>query len=174
MTDASDRRPVVVVGVLPEEPLWVLQVAGDFARQFGARLVCVTVDGTRYSFQELPDGTMLSSPLPADQYASGPLFPPERLHEVAALLDPMGIEWSMRQLVGEPSNALIEVADELNAILIVVGARPAGFATAVRNFFTGSVALRLAHHQYRPVVVVPVEPTEAGERLPGEADAATG
>jgi len=161
-------EPVIVVGVLPDQPLWVVQVAGEFARTFGARLVCVTVDATRYVLQDLPDGTLISAPIDPDQGDEEPTFPPERLDEIDALLSPMGVRWSMRELVGEAATSLMTVADEENALMIVVGTRQNGFGGAVRRFFGGSVAVRLTHRQYRPVVVVPIEPTEPGARMPWE------
>jgi nucleotide-binding universal stress UspA family protein len=159
---------VIVVGVLPDQPLWVLQVAGEYARTFGARLVCVTVDSSRFTFQELPDGTLLSAPLQPQLLDPIDAFPPERVAELAELLDPIGVRWSTRQLVGEPATALIQIADEENALMLVVGTRHSGLGGALRTFFGGSVAVRLTHRQWRPVVVVPIEPTEADKRLPWE------
>src|SRR4051794_21957798 len=150
-------EPVVVVGVLPDQPLWVIQVAGEFARTFRARLVCVTVDATRYVLQDLPDGTLISAPIDPDTGSEEPMFPPERLEEIDALLEPMGVRWSMRELVGEAATSLMAVADEESALMIVVGTRQNGIGGAVRRFFSGSVAVRLSHRQYRPVVVVPIE-----------------
>ncbi|MDH2444481.1 universal stress protein [Amnibacterium sp. CER49] len=175
-------QPVVVAGVLPDQPLWVLQVAGDFARQFGARLVIVTVDANRFAMQALADGTMIAAPLDPDTFSDEPDFPPEWLDQVGDLLDPISVPWEVRQLVGEPAGELMRVADEVDATLIVVGARHAGFRGALHNFFAGSVALRLAHRQYRPIVVVPIQPVAEGDRLPWEdragaeatADAAAG
>jgi nucleotide-binding universal stress UspA family protein len=174
MAEASESRrfvePVIVVGVLPDQPLWVVQVAGEFARTFHAQLVCVSVDATRYVLQDLPDGTLISAPIDPESDADEPMFPPERLEEIDGLLAPMGVQWSMRELVGEAATSLMAVADEENALMIVVGTRQNGFSGAVRRFFGGSVAVRLSHRQYRPVVVVPIAPTEDERRLPWEAD----
>jgi nucleotide-binding universal stress UspA family protein len=165
----SGEQRVIVAGVLPDQPLWLLQVAAEFARTFGASLVCVSVDTTRYAMQALADGTMMSMPIDPDLVPDEHEFPPEWLEDVGALLDPMGVPWSARQLVGEPSTELMAVADEVGALMIVVGTRHAGFRGALHTFFAGSVALRLAHRQYRPVVVVPLAPVPEGERLPWEA-----
>lgn len=162
-------KPVIVAGVLPDQPMWVLQVAGEFARTFGADLVCASVDATRYAMQALADGTMMAMPIDPDVLPEEPAFPEEWLAEVGGLLEPLGVEWSARQLVGEPSAELMALADQLDALMIVVGTRHTGFRGALHNFFTGSVALRLAHRQYRPVVVVPTAPVGPEERLPWEA-----
>ncbi|HEV7624247.1 MAG TPA: universal stress protein [Amnibacterium sp.] len=174
MAEAAESRelvePVIVVGVLPDQPLWVVQVAGEFARTFHARLVCVTVDATRYVLQDLPDGTLISAPIDPETGGDEPVFPPERLDEIEGLLAPMNVRWSMRELVGEAATSLMSVADEENALMIVVGTRQNGFTGAVRRFFGGSVAVRLSHRQYRPVVVVPIAPAEDDRRMPWDAD----
>lgn len=161
----SGSARTVVVGILPDRPLWVVQVAADYARSFDAELICVAADATRYAYQELPDGTLLTSPIDPALTAVGPLFSAERLAEVGAVLEPSGVRWSMRELIGVATDALMEVAEQENALMIVVGARPGGFRGALRGVFTGSVALRLAHRQYRPVVVVPTAPEESDEAL---------
>lgn len=155
----------VVVGILPEQPLWVVQVAAEYAKAFDAELVCVGVDAARYAYQELPDGTLLSSPIDPDLLAVGPLFSKERLAEIDEVIAPLGVRWSIRELVGVAATALMTVADEVDALMIVVGTRPGGFRGALRVALTGSVALRLAHRQYRPVVVVPTAPEATDSAL---------
>lgn len=163
-TGATGGR-TIVVGVLPEQPLWVVQVAADYARAFGAELVCVAVDQSRYAFQELPDGTLLTSPLDRDGPAEAPTLPPERLREIGEALSAVGVRWSVRGLVGVVADSLRRVADEVDALMIVVGTREPGFRGAMRSALTGSVAARLAHRQYRPVVVVPTAPAESDAAL---------
>jgi nucleotide-binding universal stress UspA family protein len=166
--DASTQR-TVVVGILPEQPLWVVQVAGEYAKAFDAELVCVAADAARYAYQELPDGTLLTAPIDPDLDSPGPMFSEERLAEIGEVLTPIGVTWSMRELVGVAAEALMEVADDVDALMIVVGARQGGFAGALRRVITGSVALRLAHRQYRPVVVVPTHPAESDAVLLADA-----
>jgi hypothetical protein len=36
----------------------------------------------------------------------------------------------------------------------------------MREFFTGSVAVQLAHHQHRPVLMIPLDPTGPDAPLP--------
>lgn len=163
------REPVVVVGVLPDQPSWVLQVAGEYARGFGARLVVVTVDPTRYAAEGIPDGAYVSAPISQLFVEQAHDLPDARLQEFAALLEPLGVRWSARRLVGDAARSLMKVADEEDALMFVVGARPGGLGTAVRRFFAGSIAATLTHRQWRPVVVVPVEPAEPEQRLPWES-----
>jgi nucleotide-binding universal stress UspA family protein len=155
----------VVVGVLPDQPLWVVQVAAEYAKAFDAELVCVAADAAGFAYQELPDGTFLTSAIDPEPAAVGPLIPEQRLAEIREVLAPSGVAWSMRELIGIPTDALMAVAEEEDALMIVVGSRPGGLRGALRNVFTGSVALRLVHRQYRPVVVVPTEPQESDAAL---------
>jgi nucleotide-binding universal stress UspA family protein len=67
------------------------------------------------------------------------------------------------QLVGDPALAIKHLAEQAQARLIVVGTRRRGFGESVREFFTGSVAARLAHRQSRPILVVPLEDPAADD-----------
>jgi len=57
------------------------------------------------------------------------------------------------------------LAEQVDARLLVVGTRKRGFGESIREFFTGSVAARLAHRQTRPILVVPI-----GEIVPDDED----
>lgn len=52
---------------------------------------------------------------------------------------------------GDPAHAIIDVAAEISADLIVVGARG---TTAVRRFLLGSVSSKLAHHAPTSLLIV--------------------
>lgn len=54
-------------------------------------------------------------------------------------------------LDGDPSNAILDVADNQSADLIVVGARGLG---ALARFVRGSVSTRVAHHSTCDVLIV--------------------
>ena len=173
MSDAaSDATPepvltgAVIVGVVPGEPPRVAREAARYAKAFGAPLLVVTVDVTRFVAYEDPDGFV--------QTASADLNAAGREHEVAQItdettqaLDGCGVDWTLRQLVGDPALAIKKLADEVKARLIVVGTRKRGLGESIREFFTGSVAVRLAHRQTRPVLVVPIgEILEDDQELP--------
>lgn len=163
--DEARSGRTIVVGVLPEQPLWVLQVAAEYAASFDAELICVAADSARYAYQELPDGSLLTAPIDPDLAAMGPMLSEDRVEEIRAVLAPSGVRWSIRETVGLAADALMEVAEQEDALMIVVGTRPGGFRGLLRNVLTGSVALRLAHRQYRPVVVVPTAPEETDAAL---------
>ena len=52
---------------------------------------------------------------------------------------------------GDPADTIIDVADDQNAELIVVGARG---ATGVRRFMLGSVASKLSHHAPTSLLII--------------------
>jgi nucleotide-binding universal stress UspA family protein len=100
--------------------------------------------------------------------------PPEAT-DGAAILDPLraeldaaGVAWSFRYLAGEPSRALAHLARVLDARVIVVGTREHGLRPRLEGFFTGSVAVQLAHRQTVPVLVVPTTAGAREGRVPWE------
>jgi nucleotide-binding universal stress UspA family protein len=60
---------------------------------------------------------------------------------------------------GEPASAILDVAKEVDADLIVVGARGRG---ALQRFLLGSVSAKLSHYADRTVMVVRDPEQEAG------------
>ena len=153
----------VIVGVVPDQPARVLKEAARYARLFAAPLIVAHVDVTRFVTYEDPDGYVHSAPIDID-IAAGEA----QLHVVtdaaeAALGALAGLEWSIVQLVGDPALAIKQLAERSQARLIVVGTRRRGLGESIREFFTGSVAARLAHRQSRPVLVVPLEEPAADD-----------
>ena|SRR5215210_755037 len=60
-----------------------------------------------------------------------------------------GVEKHVRE--GDPANVIIDVSNETDADLIVVGARG---ETGLRRFMLGSVSGKLAHHATRSLLIV--------------------
>ena len=173
LTNAAPVEPVpqhaVIVGVIPDQSPRVLKEAARYAKLFGAPLIVAHVDVTRFVTYEDPDGYVHSAPIDLD-IAAGE----SQLAEVRAaaeeVLGASGLDWSVRQLVGDPAMAMKHLADKADARLIVVGTRKRGLGESIREFFTGSVAARLAHRQARPLLVVPLgEPAADDEDLWPEA-----
>jgi nucleotide-binding universal stress UspA family protein len=162
--DLSALRGAVVVGVVPDLSPRVVKEAARYAALFGAPLVVVHVDVTRFVTYEDPDGYVHSAPIDVSIAAGeGELAIVQR--QTAATLDGREVDWSVRQLVGDPALAMKHLAEQVDARLIVVGTRKRGFGESVREFFTGSVAARLAHRQHRPVLVIPL-----GEPVPDDQE----
>lgn len=146
----------VVVGVVPGLPRCVLDEAVRYATLFDAPLLVAYVDVTRFVTYEDPDGTPHSAPIDLN-ITSGEAQAEQVRQEAAARLEGTEVRWAVRSLVGDPATALKHLADEVDAPLIVVGTRRRGIGESIREFFTGSVAARLAHRQLRPILVVPLQ-----------------
>lgn len=157
-------RGAVIVGTIPGQSSRVLKEAARYARLFGSHLLVVHVDVTRFVTYEDPDGYVHSAPIDID-VASGETALAEVTAAASAVLDGSEIGWSVRQLVGDPALAMKHLADQVDARLLVVGTRKRGIGESIREFFTGSVAARLAHRQARPILVVPL-----GEAVPDDED----
>lgn len=147
----------VVVGAIPDQPARVLKEAARYARLFGAPLIVAHVDVTRFVTYEDPDGYVHSAPIDIDIATGAAQLQAVTDAAEQALGTADGLEWSVTQLVGDPALALKQLADRSQARLIVVGTRRRGLGESIREFFTGSVAARLAHRQSRPILVVPLE-----------------
>ncbi|WP_067202269.1 universal stress protein [Microbacterium sp. XT11] len=149
-------QKAVIVGLQPDQSRHVIDEAAKYAKLLGAPLVVVHVDVTRFVTYEDPDGYVHSAPIDINFEAGAAEF--EAVQAAAAdALDGTGLTWTARQLVGDPALAIKQLAGKLDAQLIVVGTRKRGIGESIREFFTGSVAARLAHRQHRSVLVVPLE-----------------
>jgi nucleotide-binding universal stress UspA family protein len=157
----------VVVGVVPNQPAAVLASAAPFARSLDAEIVCATVDASRYGVGEDADGRVIAWPVDAD-LADEQVeeFDPSLRDSIAAILDPLGVRWSTRALAGGAAQELSRLAEQLDAAMIVVGTRERGVRGSLHEFFSGSVAVQLAHRQHRPVLVIPLDPAGTGLELP--------
>ncbi len=155
----------VLVGVVPGLAPRVVKEAARYAKLLRAPLVVVTVDVTRFVTYEDPDGYVHSAPIDL-QVTAGQNELDLVTAEAASTLAGVDVDWSVRQLVGDPALALKHLADQLDARLLVVGTRRRGIGESIREFFTGSVAARLAHRQHRPILVVPLgEPVADDEEI---------
>ncbi|WP_159501366.1 universal stress protein [Microbacterium sp. 18062] len=149
-------RGGVVLGAIPDLPDRVWSEAVRYAALFDRELIVAHVDVTRFVTYEDPDGTPHSAPIDLDLAAASREL--DRIRAVAEEhLEASGVAWSIRSLVGDPAMALKRLADDVDATVIVVGTRRRGIGETLREFFTGSVAARLAHRQHRPVLVVPLQ-----------------
>jgi nucleotide-binding universal stress UspA family protein len=161
---SDDVRGAVIVGVVPGLPARVVKEACRYAKALGAPLLVVHVDVTRFVTYEDPDGYVHSAPIDMN-LAGGEAEFSKVKNEVGAVLDGAPVQWTARQLVGDPAIAMKHLAEEVDARLLVVGTRKRGIGESIREFFTGSVAARLAHRQHRPILVVPL-----GEPVPDDQE----
>jgi nucleotide-binding universal stress UspA family protein len=176
MTDeASDRAETapsneavmgaVIVGVVPDQSTRVLGEGARYAKLLGAPLLVVHVDVTRFVTYEDPDGYVHSAPIDLN-IAAGEGELAKVTETVTAFLAGHDVDWTIQQLVGDPAMAIKHLAEKIDAKLIVVGTRKRGLGESIREFFTGSVAARLAHRQHRSILVVPLgEPVADDEDI---------
>ncbi|ANP74376.1 universal stress protein [Cryobacterium arcticum] len=161
--------PPVVVGVTSGQPDAVVLAASEFAAMFGAELICASVDPSRYMLEELPDGSMTSASFDPDSLEQQTTVFDEGLRaQIERVLAGRKVTWSTRALAGDPARALGTLAGTVRAVMIIVGSREPTIRHNLRTFFTGSVAVRLAHGQQRPVVIIPLNPVPFGTELPWE------
>lgn len=170
---AAVGAAAIVVGVVSGQPDRVVEQAARFAALMSAQLICASVDPSRYAVQELADGSVRSLPvdpdLPDRSGNRSVQFDPTLARHLAAILDPRGVQWSVRALAGEPARALARLAETVDAAMIVVGTREHRGRLSVQSFFGGSVAVHLAHRQSRPLLIVPLSPVAADATLPWES-----
>ncbi|SFR89813.1 Nucleotide-binding universal stress protein, UspA family [Microbacterium sp. cf046] len=162
--EAAALQGAVLVGVVPGLPVRVLKEAGRYAKLLHAPLVVVHVDVTRFVTYEDPDGYVHSAPIDIN-VAAGEGDLAIVTAEAEKVLAGHEVEWTVKQLVGDPAMAMKHLADQVDAKLLVVGTRKRGLGESIREFFTGSVAARLAHRQQRPILVIPL-----GEPVPDDEE----
>ncbi len=123
-----------------------LRVSRDMARRLGARLVvvhAVTLD----DYPADPDG--------ADWDEHGRCRLDQQRRQVGGALAGSRADWSYRVARGDPAGLIASVAEEVEALMIIVGDGSRGLGAAVGRMFGGSVPHRLVRCQARPVLVVP-------------------
>lgn len=157
----------VIVGVSPGQAPHVVLHAARFAARFDTDLVCAHVNPGRFATAESPDGSMLTAPIDpdfADERENA--FDARLATALGEILADSDVHWRTAVLAGDVATALGHLGDTLDASMIVVGAHERSFSGTVQEFFNRSVGANLAHHQLRPVVVVPSLSAGASAPLP--------
>lgn len=72
-------------------------------------------------------------------------------------LSDAGVDFEARVVENDPVSGLLEVVDEVDADLLVVGARG---LSPIKGMIMGSTSLKLPHLCRRPVVIVPAHPDD--------------
>ena len=148
----------IVVGIVPGQPELVALTAISWSQAAGgATLYFAYVDTTRFVLEEFPDGTVRHGEVDPDTIDDR--WEDRKIQIVDTLtrvMDGTGVPWEFRYLAGRPDRSLTHLARAVDAAAIVVGTRAPGRGARVREFLEGSVAVQLAHHQHRPVLVVPL------------------
>lgn len=153
-----------VVGIEPGTTELVVHTALEWAKAAANELFIAYVDPSRVPVQEHPDGTVthteIDPDVPDDSWHDRERQLVSFLGELSAGSD---VHWHFRYLAGRPDRALTHLARAVDAASIIVGAKARGHDA--RNFLHTSVGAQLAHHQHRPVLVVPVAVVDWKEPL---------
>lgn len=148
----------IVVGVVPGQPELVVLTAASWASALGVGLYVAYVDPSRVTVEELPDGTVRHSTINVDTIDDSWRARSEQIERfLTDVLRDSGVMWHFRYLAGRPDRSLTHLARAVDASALVVGTHAPGASGRWREFVDGSVAARLAHHQHRPVLVVPLQ-----------------
>ena len=123
-----------------------LREAADLAKSTGAKLHIV-------SAYELHSSTRLSDDAPAEaSWMVGPDVSVDSvLEQAAGAMRAKGVEAESHARRGDPADALLEVAEEEGADLIVVGNKG---MTGAKRFLLGSVPNKISHHAPCSVLIV--------------------
>jgi nucleotide-binding universal stress UspA family protein len=147
----------VVAAVRPGADPLVALTAADLARLTGGALYFAYVDEQRFAEREFADGTVQHSDLNPDAADDGWRRREATITaELDALLGDSAVPWQLRYLAGRPDRALTHLARAVDAAVLVVGTRAPEHGAKVREFLDGALALKLAQHQHRPVLAVPL------------------
>lgn len=122
--------------------------AAAIARHWKAKLLLVTVVRT-------PEGWWgIGGAPPSPEALSAALIEGQQkiLSEIEEHLDLEGVEHETIEELGDPVSRLVDVCEQNDADLLVIGRRGAGLAERI---ILGSVADRLCHLATCPVLVIP-------------------
>ena len=121
-----------------------VDVAGELARACGAAVHVVTAYRPVRAAAFAGAGAM-AAPLPPSAWLGDDerVAAEEVVRRAGERLAQAGVSASSVARLGEPADALLAMAEEVEADLIVVGNRG---MTGVRRYLLGSVADRVAHH----------------------------
>jgi nucleotide-binding universal stress UspA family protein len=133
----------IVVGFDDTEPARrALDRAADLAEAFGSKLLVTSVAPT----------------LVSTGHSAGPIDPVdspsehrEQLKDAPELVEARGLDAEYVPAIGEPADAIVELAEERDADLIVVGTREPGI---VSRLLGQSVSEHVAHEAHRDVLIV--------------------
>ena len=133
----------IVVGFDDTKPARrALERAADLAEAFGAKLVVTSVAPI------LVGAGRSAGPI-------DPVDPPaehrEQLKDARELLEARDIKAEYVPAVGEPADTIVELADDRDADLIVVGTREPG---VLERLLGQSVSERVAHQAHRDLLII--------------------
>lgn len=155
MDDLPRCGPLLVaVGLDRQESL--LRCAVDVARRLDAELVVVHVEESVAPAYSVVDGSMIMLPLDPDLPDDTAAEATRSVRDwVEQHLAASGVRWRWEAPCGEPAGCLTDLAEEIGAAVIVLGAPRHGPMRALTRLLDGSVAAKVTRQPDRPVLLVP-------------------
>jgi nucleotide-binding universal stress UspA family protein len=119
-----------------------LERAAQIAKPFGAKVIVTSVAPLLHS------SPRTAGPVdPTDSLAHHE----EELREAKSYLDEQGVDAELVPAIGEPAAAIVQLADEREADLVVVGTREVG---VIQRVLGQSVSQEIARRIHRDVLIV--------------------
>ena len=119
-----------------------LERAGTLAKALGSKLVVTSVTPLMVSIGR--SGGPIDPTDPPEKHA-------KELESARTYLEGQGIEADYKPAVGEPADAIVQLANELDADMIVVGTRE---PNVIQRLTGQSVSEAVSHHSHRDVLIV--------------------
>ncbi|GAA3185332.1 MULTISPECIES: universal stress protein [Streptomyces] len=141
----TDGPKVIVVGVDGSDSSWrAAAYAAGLARRQGAKLALVYIQPL------LPAGATMGAPVIDPTHEVAEELMAEIRRSTERLQGIYHMRWEFHTLRGDPYAGMVQMADELRADAVVVGA-----SESAGHRIMGSVAVRLVKTGRWPVTVVP-------------------
>jgi nucleotide-binding universal stress UspA family protein len=156
--EASAFVPIVVGTDGSDTAKMAVRAAAELAERLGARVHVVSAAYGTHLAQRGPPDTEAGRDASSRSDDADPHLALV-LAEAAAELTMRGVEVETHARRGDPAEAIVDVADEQGAGLIVIGNRG---MTAARRFLLGDVPNKVSHHA--PCSVLIVRTTETSDR----------
>ncbi|MET3860727.1 nucleotide-binding universal stress UspA family protein [Dietzia sp. 2505] len=158
----------LVFGAIPGQDPHVVRAAAALAARMQSSLVCVWSDPANIIVRRNPDGSVDTVPTDPDGVGDPDRPTGEEMlfAQLEKTLAASPAPWRFHYATGTPARALHEAAEEVDAVAIAIGTRQPGFGSWAAEKIDGSVAARLAHHQHRPVILIPRPDDEQSEERP--------
>ncbi len=158
----------LVVGVVPGGSGLVVHTALEWAKALGVDLYFAYVDPSRVSIAEYPDGTVDHVSVDPDTLDEEWRTQESRLTSwLERECADQPVTWHVRYLAGRADRALTHLARTVDASAFIVGAHGVRRSRwRPDEFLNESIAVRLSHHQHRPVLTVPLVVVDWKDRTP--------
>jgi len=143
--DEEGRMKTIVVGYDETEPARrALERAADLATAFGSKVIVTSVAPVMASFGSREMGGVDPSDPPEEHQ--------QELENAKAFLIGRGIDGEFQVAVGDPADAIVELASRVQADLIVVGTRHLSLVQSVLGLSVSGAVKRKAHCDVLTVV----------------------